>query len=176
MTRIFGRPEPPRRREGFIPSPPDHALAHSHAATEVHVAVRAHVRLELFPEAFVVDRKLLDERAVASLGFFDDGATERGRDASPPLIYNVLAATFARVAPTWLGESAITCPRKARHAVLPAHRPDRARDHAVPHRAKVNRARRASHGVSGDHVRHVARGVSRGGSVRAGRRHISPVA
>jgi len=42
--------------------------------TEVHVAVRAHVRLELFPEAFVVDRKLLDERAVASLGFFDDGA------------------------------------------------------------------------------------------------------
>src|SRR5437762_13547038 len=102
--------------------------------------------------------------------------TERGRDASPPLIYNVPAATFARVAPTWLRESAITCPRKAREAVLPADSPQRARHHAVSRRPEGDRARRAFHRVPGDHVRHVARGVSSRGGVRGGRHHARALA
>src|SRR5439155_7209624 len=61
-------------------------------------------------------------------------------------------------------------------AVLPADCADRTRHYAVSHRSEIDRARGASHGVSRDHLRHVARGVSRGGAVRTRRRDVRPLA
>src|SRR5438445_12160665 len=66
-------------------------------------------------------------------------------------------------------ESTYALRGKTPNAVLPAHRPHRARHHPVPHRPEVDRPWRRPDGVPSDHLRHVAHGVSRRGSVRAGR-------